>query len=116
MKPNKLALLAAAVAVTFAATACHRQQTGESGGEVSPATTGADTMTTGADTTATGVDTSATPTNPPPAAPDTSAAGRDTTKMVGDTTGTASDTTMGGVTHDTTMTKTDSTNKVPPIR
>jgi hypothetical protein len=109
MKPNKLALLATAVAVTFAATACHRQQTGESGGEVSPATTGADT--------------SAAPTNPTPAAqPDTSA-GRDTTKMVGDTTGMARDTTgmardttMGGMSHDTTMTKTDSTNKVPPTR
>ena len=96
MKPTKLTLLATAVAVTFAATACHRQQTGESGGEVSPATTRTDT--------------SATSTNPSPSAqPDTSAGRRDTTKMVGDTT-------MGGMSHDTTMTKKDSTNKNPPTR
>jgi hypothetical protein len=95
MTPNKLALLATTVAFAFAASACHRQQTGETGGEVgpTPSTTQPDT---GAMTTRQG-----------PAVRDTAAAGRDTTGM-------ARDTTMGGMQHDTTSMRSDSTNRVPP--
>ena len=100
MKPNQQALLAAAIAVAFAATACHRNQTGESGGEVSPAPSN------------TQADTGAMTTNQSPTVRDTTAAGgaggagRDTTGGAG---GAARDTTMGGMSHDTT-------NKTPPTR
>ncbi len=103
MKPNKLALLATTVAFAFAASACHRQQTGESGGEVNPAPS------------TTQPDTGAMTTRQGPAVRDTAATGGDTTGMARDTTtGMAQDTTMGGMQHDTTTMGSDSTNRVPP--
>jgi hypothetical protein len=110
MKPNQQALLAAAIAVAFAATACHRNQTGESGGEVSPAPS------------TTQADTGAMTTNQSPSVRDTTAAGgaggaaTDTTGGAGGAGGAAGDTTMGGMSHDTTMTGSDTTNKTPPTR